>query len=140
MSAGILIKASVSNDKSSKKTETKIQRDLKELIDRHISIFGSSRTSERNENKNPLENFFIDEINLTKKTLNVIRVDVENLRLEDTKVQTNFLKFQINLTKLTTNIYQSLSNYILYYFAIISIFILRLEGSKDSYNYEHLFD
>lgn len=110
MSAGILIKASVSNDKSSKQTETKIQRDLKELIDRHISIFGSSTTSEHDENKNPLENFFIDEINLTKKTLNAIRVDVENLRLEDTKVQTNFLKFQINLTKLTTNIYQSLSH------------------------------
>ncbi|XP_050496495.1 cytoplasmic dynein 2 heavy chain 1 [Bombus huntii] len=89
---GILIKTSVSNDKSSKKTETKIQRDLKELIDRHISIFGSSTTSEHNENKNPLENFFIDEINLTKKTLNVIRVDVENLRLEDTKTPIHWME------------------------------------------------
>lgn len=121
--------------------ETKIQRDLKELIDRHISIFGSSTTSEHNENKNPLENFFIDEINLTKKTLNVIRVDVENLRLEDTKVQTNFFKFQIDLTKLTTNIYQYcwvIRSFIT--LLLFSIFILHLEGSKESYNYEHLSD
>lgn len=76
------------NDETSKKTESKIQKDLKELIDRNGAIFGSSPTMECNGNKTPLERFFIDEMNLTKKTLNLVRVDVDNLRFEDSKVKT----------------------------------------------------
>lgn len=64
----------------------KIQRDLKELIDRNGSIFGSSKV-EQEKDKNPLKNFFIDEMNLTRKTLNLIRVDVESTRFEDNKVK-----------------------------------------------------
>ena len=82
-----MIKASVNDDKRDKKTETKIQRDLKELIDRHVSIFGSSTTTEQHGgNNNPLQNFFVDEMNLTKRTLNLIRADVETSRLENAKV------------------------------------------------------
>lgn len=75
------------DEKNSKKMEMKIQRDLKELIDRNGSIFGSSKVEQEKKNKNPLKNFFIDEMNLTKKTLNLIRVDVESARFEDTKVK-----------------------------------------------------
>lgn len=82
--------------------EMKIQRDLKELIDRNGSIFGSSKV-EQEKNKNPLKNFFIDEMNLTRKTLNLIRVDVESTRFEDNKVK--------NLTVLS-------NNYLKYFFVI----------------------
>lgn len=95
MSIGVLIRVS-DNDKNKKKTETKIQRDLKELIDRHGSMFTSSATVEQDGNKNSLKSFFIDEMNLTKKTLNLIRVDVETLRFED-NVVTNFIKFSYQI-------------------------------------------
>lgn len=93
----------------------KIQRDLKELIDRNGSIFGSSKV-EQEKNKNPLKNFFIDEMNLTKKTLNLIRVDMESARFEDSKVKyklnlllsNNYLKyFFINKLSLPQNYYKS---------------------------------
>lgn len=83
--------------------EMKIQRDLKELIDRNGSIFGSSKV-EQEKNKNPLKNFFIDEMNLTRKTLNLIRVDVESTRFEDNKVKNlivlsnNYLKYFFVIT------------------------------------------
>ena len=77
----------VNDDRGSKKTETKIQRDLKELIDRHVSIFGSSTAMEQHRgSNNPLQSFFVDEMSLTKRTLNLIRADVETSRLEDAKV------------------------------------------------------
>ncbi|XP_017764042.1 PREDICTED: cytoplasmic dynein 2 heavy chain 1 [Eufriesea mexicana] len=89
---GVLIRVSDNNDKSRKKTETKIQRDLKELIDRHSLMFTSSATVEQSGNKNPLESFFIDEMNLTKKTLNLIRIDVEALRLENNKIPAHWVE------------------------------------------------
>lgn len=122
------------DDKNSKKMEMKIQRDLKELIDRNGSIFGSSKV-EQEKNKNPLKNFFIDEMNLTKKTLNLIRVDMESARFEDTKVKyklnlllsSNYLKyFFINKLSSPQNYYKSNNKidqiYILWSF--ISDFIL----------------
>lgn len=122
------------DDKNSKKMEMKIQRDLKELIDRNGSIFGSSKV-EQEKNKNPLKNFFIDEMNLTKKTLNLIRVDMESARFEDTKVKyklnlllsNNYLKyFFINKLSSPQNYYKSNNKidqiYILWSF--ISDFIL----------------
>lgn len=122
------------DDKNSKKIEMKIQRDLKELIDRNGSIFGSSKV-EQEKNKNPLKNFFIDEMNLTKKTLNLIRVDMESARFEDTKVKyklnlllsNNYLKyFFINKLSSPQNYYKSNNKidqiYILWSF--ISDFIL----------------
>lgn len=122
------------DDKNSKKMEMKIQRDLKELIDRNGSIFGSSKV-EQEKNKNPLKNFFIDEMNLTKKTLNLIRVDMESARFEDSKVKyklnlllsNNYLKyFFINKLSSPQNYYKSNNKidqiYILWSF--ISDFIL----------------
>lgn len=108
------------DDKNSKKMEMKIQRDLKELIDRNGSIFGSSKV-EQEKNKNPLKNFFIDEMNLTKKTLNLIRVDMESTRFEDTKV-----KYKLNLL---------LSNNYLKYF-----FIHKLSSPQNYYKSNNKID
>ncbi|XP_043507557.1 cytoplasmic dynein 2 heavy chain 1 [Frieseomelitta varia] len=89
---GILIKVSVNDGRGSKKTETKIQRDLKELIDRHVSIFGSSTAMEQHrDSNNPLQSFFVDEMSLTKRTLNLIRADVETSRLEDAKTPARWM-------------------------------------------------
>lgn len=107
------------DDKNSKKMEMKIQRDLKELIDRNGSIFGSSKV-EQEKNKNPLKNFFIDEMNLTKKTLNLIRVDMESARFEDTKV-----KYKLNLL---------LSNNYLKYF-----FINKLSSPQNYYKFNNIY-
>lgn len=84
-SIGVLIKASINDEKNNRKTESRIQRDLKELIDRHGSIFGSSINIEGDGN-NQLQSFFIDEMRLTKRILNLIRADVDSLRFEDSKV------------------------------------------------------
>ncbi|XP_076748967.1 dynein cytoplasmic heavy chain beethoven [Xylocopa sonorina] len=89
---GVLIKASSSDEKSNKKVESKVQKDLKELLDRHGSIFGSSAITESFGGKNPLESFFIDELNLTKRTLNLVRADVEASRFEDTKTPKHWMK------------------------------------------------
>ncbi|XP_076621618.1 dynein cytoplasmic heavy chain beethoven [Colletes latitarsis] len=87
---GVLIKVSGSDERS-KKTESQVQRDLKELIDRNGFIFGSS-SIETDRKKNTLERFFVDEMNLTKKTLNLVRVDVDILHFEDSKTPTRWMK------------------------------------------------
>ncbi|CAK9809936.1 Cytoplasmic dynein 2 heavy chain 1 [Anthophora quadrimaculata] len=89
---GVLIRVSDSDDKSKKKIEAKIQNDLKDLIDRHSSIFGSSVNLVNDGNKNPLQSFFIDEMNLTKKMLNIVRDDVENQRLRDSKTSKEWME------------------------------------------------
>ncbi|KZC10148.1 Cytoplasmic dynein 2 heavy chain 1 [Dufourea novaeangliae] len=82
---GVLIKVSSNDGKNgSKKTESKVYRDLKELIERHSSIFALPAMGSGGI-KNPLERFFVDELNLTKKTLNLIQADVDSLRFEDSK-------------------------------------------------------
>ncbi|XP_029051229.2 cytoplasmic dynein 2 heavy chain 1 [Osmia bicornis bicornis] len=87
---GVLIKASISDEKSNRKTESRIQRDLKELIDRHGSIFGSSIIE--GDGNNQLQRFFIDEMKLTKRTLNLIRADVDSLRFEDSKTPIHWME------------------------------------------------
>ncbi|XP_053976723.1 cytoplasmic dynein 2 heavy chain 1-like [Hylaeus volcanicus] len=88
---GVLIKVSGSDERR-KKTESKIQRDLKDLIDRNGSIFGAPLTVESNTSRNPLERFIIDEMSLTKKTLNLVRGDVDTLDFEDTKTPKRWMK------------------------------------------------
>ncbi|XP_076646917.1 dynein cytoplasmic heavy chain beethoven [Halictus rubicundus] len=88
---GVLIKVSVSDERSgSKKTESRIHRDLKDLIERHSSIFALPPMGSGGI-KNPLERFFVDELNLTKGTLNLIRMDVDSLRFEDSKTPRRWL-------------------------------------------------
>lgn len=92
--AGVLIKVSSGDDRISKKLESKIQRDLKELIDRSSSIFGSAGRAESGRGKNPLERFFADEMNLTRKTLNVVRMESDAICFEDSKVGVNSLTYR----------------------------------------------
>nr|XP_033320776.1 cytoplasmic dynein 2 heavy chain 1 [Megalopta genalis] len=82
---GVLLKVSVGDERNdSRKTESRIQRDLKDLIERHSSIFALPPMGSGGI-KNPLERFFVDELNLTKNTLNLIRADADSLRFEDSK-------------------------------------------------------
>ncbi|XP_031838829.2 dynein cytoplasmic heavy chain beethoven isoform X1 [Nomia melanderi] len=89
---GILIKVSVSEDKNEKKKiESRIHKDLKDLIERHGSIFALPEMGSGGI-KNSLERFFVDELNLTKKTLNLIRTDVDNLSFKDFKTPKRWLE------------------------------------------------
>ncbi|XP_078052127.1 dynein cytoplasmic heavy chain beethoven [Augochlora pura] len=82
---GVLLKVSVSDERNhNRKIESKIQRDLKDLMERHSSVFALPPMRSGGI-KNPLERFFVDELNLTKKTLNLIRADVDSQRFEDSK-------------------------------------------------------
>ncbi|XP_076387639.1 dynein cytoplasmic heavy chain beethoven [Megachile rotundata] len=89
---GVLIKVSHSDEKHNRTIESKIQKDLKELIDRHGSIFGSSIYIENDGKYDQLQRFFVDEMNLTKKTLNLVRNDVETSRLEDSKTPKHWME------------------------------------------------
>lgn len=65
--------------------ESRIHRDLKDLIERHASIFALPAMGSGGI-KNSLERFFVDELNLTKKSLNLIQTDADSLSFEESKV------------------------------------------------------
>ncbi|XP_017891098.1 cytoplasmic dynein 2 heavy chain 1 isoform X2 [Ceratina calcarata] len=89
---GVLIRVSDNEEKNKKTAESKVQRDLKDLIDRHGSIFASSPTVPENRSNDALQNFFIDEMNLTKRMLNRIRVDAEILPFDDSKTPKHWME------------------------------------------------
>lgn len=66
-------------------TESKVQRDLKDLIERHNSIFTTSTNLENESVGNPLQDFLIDETNLIRKLLNNIRMDTEKNDINNSK-------------------------------------------------------
>lgn len=79
----------LSNDEGSrdKAEKSRVQQDLKEIIDRQCSSTFTYDTGGVRENKrDPLQDFFVDEIDHMKKLLNVIRTDMDVLSFEDNEV------------------------------------------------------
>lgn len=72
------------------KLETsKVQQDLKEVLDRQCSL--TCDTSVISEQKrNPLQEFFADEIDLTRKLLHIVRTDLDASSFEDDEVRRGF--------------------------------------------------
>lgn len=106
------MKLSGNENRINKMTETRIRRDLKELIERHGSIFRSLTTVEELGGKSALQRFFADEMNLTKKTLNTIVSDVEASHFKDSKVRNKFYLCIVDLQNIVNqNFYHSQSFY-----------------------------
>lgn len=71
-------------ERSGKKSRenSKVQRDMRELVERQCSQnFASDAIS--GQKRNPLQDFFIDEINLTRKLLNIVQTDINASSFED---------------------------------------------------------
>jgi len=76
------------NDKLEK---SKVQQDLKEIMERQYSLTFTHDTSVISERKgNPLQDFFIDEIDLTKKLLHIVRTDMDAPSFDDNEVRQIF--------------------------------------------------
>lgn len=70
---------------SNKLEKSKIEQDLKKVMDRQCSLTFTYDTSE--QKRNPLQDFFIDEIDLTRKLLNIVRTDIDASSFEDNEVR-----------------------------------------------------
>ncbi|XP_032668403.1 cytoplasmic dynein 2 heavy chain 1 [Odontomachus brunneus] len=90
---GILMKHLSGNEGSSDKVEkSRVQQDLKEIIDRQCSSTFTYDTGAVRENKrDPLQDFFVDEIDHIKKLLNVVRTDMDMLSFEDSETPKHWL-------------------------------------------------
>ncbi|EFN76217.1 Cytoplasmic dynein 2 heavy chain 1 [Harpegnathos saltator] len=89
---GILMKHLSGNEGSSKVEKPRVQQDLKEIIDRQCSSTFTYETGTVRENKrDPLQDFFVDEIDHMKKLLNVIRADMNALSFEDSETPKHWL-------------------------------------------------
>lgn len=86
------------NEGSSDKVEkSRVQQDLKEIIDRQCSSTFAYDTDAVRENKrDPLQDFFVDEIDHIKKLLNVVRTDMDTLSFEDNDVRATVLCLILN--------------------------------------------
>lgn len=85
-----------SKGNSDKLEKSKIQQDLKEVMDRQCSSTFTCDTGAISERKgNPLQDFFIDEIDLTKKLLHIVRTDMDASSFEDNEVR------QISILRIT---------------------------------------
>lgn len=99
-----------SSERNSNKVEqSKIQQDLKEVLDRQCSLTSTCNTSAE-QKRNPLQDFFVDEVELTRKLLHIVRTDLDALSFDDDEVRTR-KKIIIFLLFIIINIY---NNYILY--------------------------
>ncbi|KMQ91499.1 cytoplasmic dynein 2 heavy chain 1-like protein [Lasius niger] len=80
---GILMKPFKNGEGNSNKLEkSKVQQDLKEVLDRQCSL--TCDTSVISEQKrNPLQEFFADEVDLTRKLLHIVRTDLDASSFED---------------------------------------------------------
>lgn len=88
------------NEGSSDKVEkSRVQQELKEIIDRQCSSTFTCDTGAVRENKkNPLQDFFVDEIDHIKQLLNVVRTDMDTLSFEDNEVRVIILNLILNYT------------------------------------------
>jgi len=79
-----------SEGNSNKLEKSKVQQDLKKVMDRQCSLTYDSTISTISEQKrNPLQDFFIDELDLTRKLLNVVRADMDASSFQDNEVRQN---------------------------------------------------
>lgn len=73
---------------SDKLEKSKVQQDLRELMERQGSLKFMSDTGAGSERKgNLLQDFFIDEVDLTKKLLHIIQTDMNAPSFEDNEVR-----------------------------------------------------
>lgn len=77
------------NDGTSDKLErSKVQQDLKEIMERQCSLTFTRDTGVVSERKgNPLQDFFIDEIDLMKKLLDIVQTDMDAPSFDDNEVR-----------------------------------------------------
>ncbi|XP_029665147.1 cytoplasmic dynein 2 heavy chain 1 [Formica exsecta] len=88
---GILMKPFKNSEGNSNKLEkSKIEQDLKKVMDRQCSLTFTYDTSE--QKRNPLQDFFIDEIDLTRKLLNIVRTDIDVSSFEDNETPEYWFK------------------------------------------------
>ncbi|XP_014611048.1 PREDICTED: cytoplasmic dynein 2 heavy chain 1 [Polistes canadensis] len=91
---GMTIKIS-SNEKTRGRTrsDNTIEKDLKELLDRRLTKIEASLNPLSNDIKKetPLKRFFADELEFTRDLLNRIRLDLELIRIEDTKTPNKWM-------------------------------------------------
>ncbi|XP_071561821.1 cytoplasmic dynein 2 heavy chain 1 [Temnothorax nylanderi] len=82
---GILMKSFSNSEGTSDKLEkSKVQQDLKEIMERQCSLTFTCDTGAISERKgNPLQDFFIDEIDLTKKLLHIVQTDMDTPSFDD---------------------------------------------------------
>lgn len=74
-----------SEGNNNKLEKSKIQ-DIKDIVDQQFATLSSDIVSINEPKQNPLQNFFLDEINLMKKLLNIIRADMDMSFFEDNEV------------------------------------------------------
>jgi len=80
---------------SNKLEKSKVQQDLKEVIDRQFSLTFTCDTGAMSERKeNPLQDFFIDEIDLTKKLLHIVQTDMDTSTFEINEVRQDSFDFK----------------------------------------------
>ncbi|KAL6266424.1 hypothetical protein P5V15_003274 [Pogonomyrmex californicus] len=90
---GILMKPFSNSVRNSDRLEkSKVQQDLKEVIDRQCSLTFTCDTGAISEQKgNPLQDFFIDEIDLAKKLLHTVKTDMNASSFEDDETPKHWL-------------------------------------------------
>jgi len=80
-----------SEGNSNKLEKSKVQQDLKEVMDRQFSLTFTCDSGAISERKgNPLQDFFIDEIDLTKKLLHIVQIDMDTSTFEINEVRQDF--------------------------------------------------
>lgn len=67
--------------------KSKVQHDLKEIMERQCSLTFTGDAGATSERKgNPLQDFFIDELDLTKKLSQIVRTDMDAPSFDDNEV------------------------------------------------------
>lgn len=85
LSSGILIKPLNNSDGNGDKSEkSKVQEDLKEIMDQPCS---STFDTDAKQKRNPLHDFFVDEVKLVRKLLNIVRADMDLPSFDDNEVR-----------------------------------------------------
>jgi len=91
----ILIKPFNNSDKNSNKLEkSKVQEDLKEIMNQQCFSTFTCDTDNK-QKRNPLQDFFVDEIKLTKRLLNIIRADMDTSSFDDNEVKQIILFYNL---------------------------------------------
>ncbi|KAL0104886.1 hypothetical protein PUN28_016497 [Cardiocondyla obscurior] len=88
----ILMKPVNNDDGTSDKLEkSKIQQDLKEIMERCSSTFTCDTGGITEQKRNPLQDFFIDEVDLTKKLLHIVQADMTSPTFDDNETPKRWL-------------------------------------------------
>nr|XP_012219219.1 PREDICTED: cytoplasmic dynein 2 heavy chain 1 [Linepithema humile] len=87
---GILMKSfSNSKENSNKLEKSKVKENLKELMDRQSSVTFTYDSG--GQKKNSLQDFFMDEIDHTKKLLNIVQTDIDASSFENNETPKHWL-------------------------------------------------